>query len=437
LETGTILFSEFLSGVSFNPISVGVIVSIIVTIFLLITSALISGSEVAFFSLSPSDKQKITEGADKTLILKLVSEPERLLATILISNNFVNVGVIILSSYITNALIDFSSNTLLGFLFQVVIITFILLLFGEILPKVYAGRFPILFSNVMARPLFVMQKIFYPFSHVLIKSASFANRYFNPSDGNVSIRELSHALDITGEDINEDREILEGIVKFGNIDVKEVMTPRLDVMAIDVSMGYNKVKSVIIENGFSRMPVYDTTFDNVKGVLYIKDLLSFIKEGDDFNWQNLIRSPYFVPESKKINDLLQEFKLKKRHMALVVDEYGGASGIVTMEDILEEIVGDINDEDDEPDKYKILDENTYLLEAKMLLNDFCKLMDVDNSVFDNIHNDVETLAGLILELKGEMPAKHEKVTFDRFEFTIESVDNRRIKMMKVFKRDTK
>jgi len=426
--------SDLFSGIHFNAINFEMVIGFVVFTILIIISSLISGSEVAFFSLSPSDKKDIEGTKNGHSIIRLLTDPERLLATILISNNFVNVGIIILSSYLTIQLVDFSGHPLFGFIFQIVIVTFLLLLFGEILPKIYASIAPKSFSFFMANPINFLQKLLYPFSQLLLKSSVIVNKAFNHVDSDISINELSMALDITGKDVDQDREILEGIVKYGNTYVKEIMTPRIDVVTADISYGFFKIKSIIIEESFSRIPVYEDNLDNVRGILFVKDLLPYLEEGDDFNWQQFLRSPYFVPESKKINDLLQEFKKEKKHLAIIVDEYGGAFGIVTMEDIIEEILGEIEDETDEVNKhYTKIDANTYLFDAKTYLNDFCRIMDVDFSIFDKIRGDAETIAGLILEIKGEIPRKLERVVCKPFVFTIETVDNRRIKEVKITK----
>lgn len=429
--------SDIFSGIHLNAISLEVIIGLIVFVILIVTSSLISGSEVAFFSLSPSDKHKLNQKQSGFVIARLLSEPERLLATILISNNFVNVGIIILSSYLTDQMVDFSCRPAFGFVFQIIIVTFLLLLFGEILPKIYASNTPISFAVFMAKPLNSLQRVLYPFSQLLLKSSTLVNKFFNHVDSDVSINELSMALNITGKEIDQDREILEGIVKYGNIDVTEIMTPRVDVISADYSTGFNKLKYIIIEESFSRIPIYHESLDNVKGILFVKDLLPYLDQDDDFNWQQFLRTPYFVPESKKINDLLQEFKKEKKHLAIIVDEYGGASGIVTMEDVIEEILGDINDESDEVNTfYTKIDSNTYLFEAKTYLNDFCRVVDIELDTFDKVRGEAETIAGLILEIKGEIPRKLESITFKQFVFTVESVDNRRIIEVKIFKDPT-
>lgn len=366
------------------------------------------------------------------MVLELLKLPEKLLATILIANNFVNVGIVIISTYVSSMLFDFSQYPMLGFLTEVVVITFMLLLFGEIIPKVYASQYSTSFAVFMARPISILSKLFSPLSVVLVNSTSFINKRFQKKKQNLSIDDISHALDITEDTITEDKKILKGIVKFGNIDVKEVMKSRVDVVAVDTLMQFKKLLSVIIESGYSRIPVYDDHFDNIKGILYIKDLLQHLKEPDEFDWLKLLRPAYFVPETKKINDLLSEFQSQKNHLAIVVDEYGGTSGIVTLEDIIEEIVGEITDElDDEDIIYEKLDDRTYLFEGKTLLNDFYRVADCQEYVFDQLKGDAETLAGLVLEFKGEIPKKNETIKILDFDFTIRSVDNRRIKKIEI------
>ncbi|MCY1632990.1 gliding motility-associated protein GldE [Marinifilum sp. D737] len=401
-------------------------------VLLLFCSALISGSEVALFSLSPQQISGIEaeENQKNRRLLKLLRMPEELLATILIGNNFVNVGIVILSSFITNSIVDFSNAPTIGFLVQVVIITFLLLLFGEIIPKVYATQTSVKFSKFMAFPLYYMEKIFRPMSAILIKSTSIVNKRISKKQ-NISMGDLSQALELTADEITEEMEILEGIVNFGNINVVEIMKSRVDVVAIDVKTGFGKLKSILIDSGYSRIPVYDETFDNVRGILYVKDLLPHHHKPNTFRWQSIIRPPFYVPETKKINDLLEEFQTQKNHMAIVVDEYGGTSGIITMEDILEEIIGDITDEsDEEKEIYTLEKDGTYLFEGKTLLNDFFKITELDSDLFENIKGDADTLAGLLLEMKGEIPQKKEEFEYQDFRFIVEAVDNRRIKKIR-------
>ncbi|MDH3382123.1 MAG: gliding motility-associated protein GldE [Flavobacteriaceae bacterium] len=410
------------------------IVGGITIIILLILSALISGSEVAFFSLSPSNINKLKESNNKhdITIVKLIEKPEKLLATILIANNFINVGIVILSSFLTNYIFDFADSPVLGFIIQVVLITFLLLTFGEILPKVYATQRALSLSKFMAYPFAILLKIFNPISTLLISATNIVNKKFANKKPNISLNDLSEALDLTSNELKEEEKILKGIVNFTNIDVKEIMVSRLYVQSINIKTEFSKLLGIIVESGFSRIPVYENSFDNIKGVLYIKDLLPYINKGNSFSWQSFIRSPYFIPETKKINDLLEDFQLRKIHMAIVIDEYGGTSGIITLEDILEEIVGEINDELDEVEKsHTQIDENNYIFEGKTQINDFYKILDIQENIFDNIKGDADTLAGLILEITGKLPKKHEVIDHKYFKFKVKSADERKIKQIYV------
>lgn len=402
------------------------------SIILLFSSALVSGSEVAYFSLSPEEKDKLKQetSGKSELILKLLGNHEKLLATILIANNFINIGIVIISTYILNIAFDFTNSPVLGFLIEIVIITFILLLFGEIIPKVYASEYSVSFAKFTAVPLNISMKLFSPVSKVLINSTSIVNRRLKKKQ-NVSPEDLSDALELTKEDIDQDKDILERIVTFGSIDVKEIMKPRVDVIAADINFSFNKLKSLIIESGFSRIPVYEKNFDDIKGILLIKDLLKFTDK-EEFDWTKLIKPPFFVPETMKINDLLEEFREKKIHIAIVTDEYGGFSGIVTMEDVLEEIVGEISDETDEENKlYEKIDDTTYLFDGKIQLNDFYKVLEINEDIFEDFRGEADSLAGLILEKKGEIPIKGDLINIKNYSFTIESADNRKIKKIKL------
>jgi len=432
LETNDLLLILNNFDIVFKPISLSIIVEICAMVLLLFFSAMISGSEVAVFSLSPQNLREIEDAqtSKNKKLLKLLRMPEKLLATILIANNFVNIAIVILSTYITSSLFDFSQAQAIGFVIQVVVVTFLLLLFGEIIPKVYAAQFALRFSRYMALPLIFLEKVFRPLGAILIKSTSIVNKRVSKKQ-NISMDDLSQALELTADEISDEMEMLEGIVKFGNINVDEIMKARVDVVAVDIHTSFSKLKSVIIESGFSRIPVYDGAFDNIRGILYVKDLLPHHHKPNTFRWQSLIRPPYFVPETKKISDLLEEFQTKKNHMAIVVDEYGGTSGLVSLEDILEEIVGDITDEhDDQEDFYTLEADGSYLFEGKTLLNDFFKLIDIEDDVFDKVKGDADTLAGLILEMKGEIPFKKEVFKYHDYEFIIEAVDNRRIKKIR-------
>ncbi|NPA36820.1 MAG: gliding motility-associated protein GldE [Chlorobi bacterium] len=414
----------------------GTAVSIVVCVLLLALSASISGAEIAYFSLTPKDLEEIKKHESKTnkLILKHLKHPELLLATILIGNNFVNVGIVMLTTFIVSSLVTFGSSTTLQFIIEVVGITGLILLFGEIIPKVYASYFSKKFASIMAYPLMIMISLFKPLGVILVKSTNLVNKRLAKKQRALSMDELSHAVELTSSDIEEEKELLEGIVKFSNIKAEEIMTPRVDVVDLDIKWDFKKVLHIIVESGFSRLPVYEDTPDNIKGILYVKDLLLHIDKDASFRWQTLMREAYYIPETKMINDLLREFQEHKIHMAIVVDEYGGTSGIVTLEDVIEEIVGEISDEMDvDEDSYRKLPDGTYIFEGKTLLNDFFKITDIDETVFDDVRGDAETLAGLLLEIKGAMPAKNEEITFDNFKFTILAADNRRIKKLS-FKR---
>jgi gliding motility-associated protein GldE len=405
-------------------------------LLLIVCSALISGSETAFFSLTPVNIEEIKRNKTSVneSILTLLKRPKRLLATLLIANNFVNISIIILSTFTVDRLIDFESQTTLKFIIQVIVISFLLLLFGELTPKVYATRKATRLASFMALPLLFIQKILNPLNTLLINSTAIIDKKIRWKEQNISVEELSKALEITSqnEKDDEDKKILEGIVKFGNTEVKQIMKSRIDVVALDYEFDFSEVLKQSRESGFSRIPVYAENFDTIKGVLYTKDLLPHLEEKASFKWQPLIRSPFFVPENKKIDDLLKEFQHRKIHLAIVVDEYGGSSGIVTLEDVLEEIVGDISDEFDDDDiHYSKLDENNFVFEGKTPLIDFYRILDVDPALFEEHKGEADSLAGFIIELAGKIPLKMEKINFAHFLFTIEAADKRRVKRIKV------
>ncbi|MEA4981967.1 MAG: gliding motility-associated protein GldE [Paludibacter sp.] len=433
------LLSLIIDNITFNPFSFNDLISLIIAFTLLVLSGLISASEVAFFSFTPTHLAEMEQGTDKSekKILQLLQNPQKLLAAILIGNNFVNVAIILILTYVTNNLINFGGAPLLGFIFQTVIITFLLLLMGEILPKVYASKEARKVATFTYPLLNALLRIFKPFVKILVNSTSALNtRLAKHHKSNISIDELSHALELTSGNNDEDTDILEGIIKFGNIQVIDIMTPRVDIDDIDIKTSYKKLLDKIIHSGYSRIPVYSGSHDNIKGILYSKDLLPHLDKPDTFRWQTLIRQAYYVPETKMIDDLLSEFQKNKVHLAIVVDEYGGTSGLVTLEDIIEEIIGDISDEYDEDEQlFTKLDNHTFIFEAKILLNDFFKIDEIDEEDFTKVTAEVETLAGLILELKGEIPNKNERIGFDKYVFEILSVDNRRIKKVKLYIKD--
>jgi putative hemolysin len=420
-----------------KPFNLGIALELLVIFILLFFSGLFASSEVAFFSLNPAQLDEIKNDLQRksnALINQLLSRPKRLLATLLIANSLVNIAIIILSSYTVIQLFDFSEHPQLGFIIQVVVITFMIVLLGEVMPKVYTTHKALSMAQTVVYPIYAVDKLLSPLSFVLVSSTRIIEKRLTKKGYDITIDELTHAIDITSDQTTpaDEKKILKGIVKFGNIDVKQIMKARIDVIALDKKTPFSSVLKTIEEAGYSRLPVYEDNFDRIIGILYIKDLIAHLDKDDTFKWTSIIRPPYFVPESKKINNLLDEFQDKKMHIAIVIDEYGSASGIVSLEDILEEIVGEISDEfdDDEP-QYSKLDDNNFVFEAKALLNDVCRAMDIERTVFDEVGGETDTLAGLLLELYGKIPNKGEKITFKDFKFTIESADKRRIKRVKV------
>ena len=427
--------AEMFDGVTVTAPGTGELVAIVLAVLLLFASGFVSASEIAFFSLSPSDLNDIeeeTHASDKH-IKSLLADSERLLATILISNNFVNVTIIMLCNYFFAGVIDFGTSVVLEFLVITVVLTFLLLLFGEIIPKIYSAQHTLKFSRFAAPVISTLRKVFSPFSNMLVRSSVLVNKCVSKKNYNISVDELSQALELTDKnEISEESNILEGVIRFGGETAKEVMTPRLDIVDLEIQTPFSEVLDCVVENAYSRIPVYEDSRDNIKGILYIKDLLPYLKKGEDFAWQNLIRPAFFVPETKMIDDLLRDFQANKIHIAIVVDEFGGTSGIVTMEDIIEEIVGEINDEyDDEERMYVKLNDTTYVFEAKVLLSDFCKILKLDADEFEEVEGEADTLAGLLLEIKGEFPKLHEKLDFKNYHFEVLEKDARRILKVKV------
>lgn len=431
--------ADFFNGVTVNTPSISAIVAIILAGVLLLASGFASASEIAFFSLTPSNLNDIEERKHPSdwKISKLLNKSERLLATILITNNFVNVTIIMLCNYFFMDVFVFHS-TLAEFVLLTVVLTFLLLLFGEIMPKIYSAQKTLSFCRFSAPIIYVLEKIFRPISRLLVYSSGFLNKYFAKKSRNISVNELSHALELTDKsEISEENNILEGIIRFGGETVKEVMTSRLDMVDLEIRTPFRDVMKCIVDNAYSRIPIYSGSRDNIKGILYIKDLLPHVNKGDNFRWQSLIRPAYFVPETKMIDDLLRDFQANKIHIAIVVDEFGGTSGIVTMEDIIEEIVGEIHDEyDDEERTYVKLSDHVWIFEAKTLLSDFYKVTKVNEDLFDKVAGDADTLAGLLLELKGEFPVLHEKVTYLNYEFEVLEMDSRRILKVKFVNHST-
>lgn len=427
---------DLCDGVTVVPPTMGAMIALILAILLLYASGFVSASEIAFFSLSPSDLSKIEENEhpSDSRIKALLDDSERLLATILISNNFVNVTIIMLCNFFFASVVDFGNAKLLEFLLITVVLTFLLLLFGEIMPKIYSAQNTLKFCRKAAPVISVLLSVFKPVSNLLVHSTFLINELTRKRKvPNLSVDDLSQALELTDKnEISEESNMLKGIIRFGEETAEEVMTSRLDIVDLEINTPFPDVIKCIVDNAYSRIPVYEESRDNIKGILYIKDLLPYLDKGADFKWQNLIRPAYFVPETKMIDDLLRDFQANKIHIAIVVDEFGGTSGIVTMEDIIEEIVGEINDEYDEEERtYVKISENVYIFEGKTLLSDFYKLAEIDPDDFESVAGDADTLAGLLLELKGEFPILHEVINFDRYRFEILEMDARRIVKVKV------
>ena len=405
------------------------------SVLLLVCSGLASASEIAFFSLTPQHLAEISEEKRScdTRILELREQSDRMLATILIMNNLVNVGIIMLLNVFFMDWMHFGPGSeWLEFLLLTVLLTFLLLLFGEIMPKIYSAQHTLSFARFSAPILSVLQKVFYPVSSMLMMSKAFTDRIVSFETESLTVEDLEKAMELTNKkDIAEESKMLEGIIRFGGETVREVMTPRVDIVDLDINTPFQEVIKCIVENNYSRIPVYKGSADNIEGVLYIKDLLPHLQK-PSFRWQTLIRPPYFVPETKMIDDLLRDFQQNKVHIAIVVDEFGGTSGIVTMEDIIEEIIGEIDDEYDDDEKtYHRLNQNTYIFQAKTLLTDFYRIMNLDDDFFAEIEGDADTLAGLLLELKGEFPTLHERLAYRNFTFEVMEMDERRIVSIKV------
>ena len=428
----SILLSIF-NEVELHLFDIRVFFCLLIVFIMLVCSAFISGAEVAFFSLSPSEIEDIEKDKKHLEVIGLLQKPNLLLATILIANNFINIAIVILSAYVTSIAITFPENSSLEFIFQIVIVTSLLVLFGEITPKIYANNNAKKFSLMMVMPLKLLQHLFSPLSYLLVSTTNFIDKRLAQKQKEVSLEEISKALDLTEKESKElERRILRSIVEFGNTDVKEVMKSRVDVLAIEQHTVFTEVIKKIVSSGFSRIPVFKEQFDNVLGILYIKDLIPFLNKGDEFEWIKLCRPAYYVPETKMINDLLKEFQLKKNHIAIVVDEYGGTSGIVTLEDVLEEIVGEINDEFDADDNiYSKLDDHNYIFEGKISLIDFLKIVKGEVDYFDDIKGESDSLAGLVLEVEGKILTIGEVCNIPPYTMLVESADNRRIKRLKV------
>lgn len=428
------VFSHLSDLAVLHPVTPGVLTAVVLTAVLLLLSGFASGSEIAFFSLSPQDLDELDpekSSRDKAISM-LREDSERTLATILITNNLVNVTIIMLCNYIFSSVIEFKAQWL-EFLVITVLLTFLLLLFGEIMPKVYSRSIPLKFCRRAVGGILFLRKLFWPLETILIKSGVIAEKAVPKENHQLSVDDLEQALELTNkEDIKDEQSMLQGIIRFGDETAKEIMTPRQDIGDIDIRSTYPEVLRFIVDNNYSRIPVYQDNEDDIRGVLYIKDLLPYLGKPDNFRWQSLIRPPYFVPETKKIDDLLREFQENKVHIAIVVDEFGGTSGLVTLEDILEEIVGEINDEYDEEEKsYTRVNSNTYIFEGKTLLSDFCKILGIDDDEFVDVEGDADSLAGLLLELKGDFLSLHEKISYKQYTFEVMAVEERRISRVKV------
>jgi len=427
---GLILASEQLVTV-ITP-SIGSIIALICACFALIISGFVSGSEISYFSLTPEQRMEIADSPKGSVIERLLAMPERLLATILIANNLVNVTIVILCNFAFNQIFEFHSGVV-SFIFQSVVLTFLILLFGEILPKLYANTYNVQWAKMASGGINSAVKLFYPISSMLVKSTSIVNRVVTKKSDNISVDDLTQALEFTEVKAQDDKDMLEGILEFGGTTASEIMTPRIDMTDIDIKSTFQQVMDVVVSSGFSRLPVCDGTDDNIKGVLYSRDLLPYIgKDTTGFQWQSLVRDPYFVPESRMIDDLLEDFRRRRIHMAIVVDEYGGTQGLVTLEDVLEEIVGDINDEyDEEESTYKRLPDDTYVFDGKTLLTDFFRITDVDEEEYSGITEDCDTLAGMLLAIQGDFPKTKESIVYGRFRFLVLSIERHRIASVRV------
>jgi putative hemolysin len=408
----------------------------LIFILLLIASGLISGSEVAFFSLTTEDLIELNDQAEKNSpkVVHLVENPQRLLSTILILNNLINIGIVTLTTFVTWSIFGFNATSIVIILIQTIGVTFAIVFFGEIVPKVYATKAKREFSLMMAPFIHFFSVLLKPLSLFLMGISNVIERRIEKKGYSLSVDELHQAIEITTEDTSEEeKDILRGIVNFGTLSVKQVMKSRMEITAVDLDTDFHELMDKINKSGYSRIPVYNETIDNIEGILYIKDLLPHIEKEEDFQWQTLIRKGFFVPENKKVDALLKDFQQKRVHMAIVVDEYGGTSGLVTLEDLIEEIIGEINDEfDDVEDFYfKEIDPQTFVFEGKVSLNDFCKKLDLDTGIFDDVKGESESLGGLLLELNSNLPKNGVKIHFEDFEFTILAVDTRKIKKVKV------
>lgn len=418
-----------------ETIDTNLLFGILAIAFFLFCSAMVSAAEVALFSLTQQDLNTLSEedSSKANLISKLLQRPKKLLATILVANNFSHIGVVIVFSFVGNNIFSAIESPILKFVVEVILITFLILLFGEVLPKIYASRNNIQFSKFVANPLSILDNLLSPISLPMRAVSVYLHEKLGRQKSNISVDQLSQALGLTSTEdtTSEEQKILEGIVSFGNTDTKQVMSPRIDIFAIEMEETFAEIYEKIVDKGYSRIPVYRESIDHIEGVLFVKDLIPHINK-KEFDWIKLIREPFFVPENKKLDDLLKEFQSKKSHLAIVVDEYGGTSGLVSLEDIIEEIVGDISDEfDDENLNFSQIDDKNFLFEGKINLKDFYRIVDVNEEIFEISKGEAETLAGFILEILGNFPKKGQKIHFTNVHFTIEAVDKKRIKQLKV------
>lgn len=426
--------NDYFQGVAFLAFTPSVLWMSLLLVVLLISSALISGSETAFFSLTPTQIKELEESGDPSAkaVVRLLDDEDRLLSTLLIANNLINIGAILIANAIIDATINFAGAHLFEFVIKVVTVTSVLLLFGEIMPKVFAAGHNRALAERVSLPLLSLRALFRPLSTVLMLSGRRVTGILSRKNTSISMSDLSEAIEIAETESDQDKKMLTGIVRFVRTEVDEIMKPRIDVVAIEMTEPFSAVKERVIESGFSRVPVYGENLDDIRGILYVKDLLPYLNQGDDFGWQKLLRSTYFVPEHKKINDLLSDFQSRKIHIAVVVDEYGGMLGIVSLEDILEEIVGEIADESDvEHDNYKQIDANTYIFEGRTHLGDFLRVLGLPDDFLKSVRGDADTIAGLMLEIRGEFLTEGESVNYDNIEFLAEKIENRRITKVKI------
>lgn len=426
---------QFLAGALASPgLSAAGIVALLLALAFLLVSGFVSGSEIAFFSLTPAQCEELDQTPRGDTVRRLLSNPQRLLATILISNNLVNVTIVVLCNFALGPVFA-GMSAVLSFILQTVILTFLILLFGEILPKIYSSNYPVRWARMAAPALWAITRFFAPASKLLVGSTSIVNRVVTKKAQAVTTDELSQALEITTGTTKSDKDILEGILRYGETEASEIMTPRIDLTDLDITMTFDQVMEVVLSSGYSRMPVYEGTEDNIRGILYSRDLLPYVgrdaSEGEP-DWRRLLREPYFVPESRRIDDLLEDFRRRKQHLAIVVDEYGGTQGIVTMEDVLEEIVGDIDDEYDTPDAtFKRLSNNTYIFDGKTPLTDFFRITGLDEDDYAEVTEDSETLAGMLLNIKGDFPKDKEPLVYGRCRFLVLDVSDHRIAGVRV------